>query len=112
VILSDFKTSGYGHELALLARRHDVIAVRIIDRADLELPDIGLIALEDPETRETVSVLGTRTLRQRYERAALDLRSEWSDNCRRCGAETLEIATSDDPGLKLDEFFQRRRKRR
>ena len=112
VILSDFKTSGYEHELALLAHRHDVIAVRIVDTADMELPDIGLVALEDPETGQTVSVVGTRGLRMRYEKAALDLRTDWSDLCRRCGAETLEIRTSDDPGLKLDEFFQRRRKRR
>ncbi len=112
VIFSDFKTSGYEHELALLARRHDVIAVRIVDTADMELPDIGLVALEDPETGDTVSLVGTRGLRLRYEKAALDLRTDWSDRCRRCGAEILEIHTSDDPGIKLDEFFQRRRKRR
>lgn len=112
VILSDFKTAGYEHELALLARRHDVIAVRIFDAADASLPAIGLVALEDPESAETVSLLATPRLQARYEQFAGDLRTDWGERCRRCGAETLEISTSDDPGRRLDEFFQRRRKRR
>jgi len=112
VILSDFKTEGYWHEMALLARRHDVIAVRIMDPADQDFPAVGLVELEDPETGETLSALGSRGFRLRYEQFALERRAEWSSRCRRCGAEILEISTSDDPGLRLDEFFKRRRKRR
>ena len=112
VILSDFKTQGYDHELALLARRHDVIAVRIFDAADMDFPDVGLVALEDPETGETLSALGTHGFRMRYEEFAFGRRGDWAQTCRRSGAETLEISTSDDPGRRLDEFFQRRRKRR
>ncbi len=112
VILSDFKTEGYWHELALLARRHDVIAVRVTDSADTDFPDVGLVALEDPETGATLSAFGSRSFRLGWQRFALDRLAEWNTRCRRCGVETLEIGTSDDPGLRLDAFFKRRRKRR
>ena len=74
--------------------------------------DLGAVALEDPETGATLSAFGSRSFRLGWQRFALDRLAEWSTRCRRCGVETLEIGTSDDPGLRLDEFFKRRRKRR
>jgi uncharacterized protein (DUF58 family) len=112
VILSDFKTEGYWQELALLARRHDVIAVRIIDPVDLAFPEVGLVTLEDPETGDTLQVAGTAALLRRYEQFAIESRGDWRRRCERCGVETLEIGTGDDPGLALARFFERRRRRR
>jgi uncharacterized protein (DUF58 family) len=112
VILSDFRTEGYWQELALLARRHDVIAVRIIDPVDAAFPEIGLVTLEDPETGDTLQVAGTAALRRGYEQFATESRGEWRRRCQRCGVETLEIGTGEDPGLALARFFERRRRRR
>jgi uncharacterized protein (DUF58 family) len=55
-LISDFQDSGYEHQLRLLSRRHEVIAIRVTDPAERELPDLGLLELEDAETGERALV--------------------------------------------------------
>jgi len=54
VILSDFASPDFFLPLRILRRRHEVLAIRIADPRELDLPDVGLIELEDPETGEQV----------------------------------------------------------
>jgi uncharacterized protein (DUF58 family) len=57
VIVSDFVTTpGWERPLGLLARRHDVVAIQLVDPREHDLPEAGLIALADPETGEHVLV--------------------------------------------------------
>lgn len=51
-VLSDFLAEGFARKLAMLARRHDVVALRLVDRLHQELPVAGLLRWEDPETGE------------------------------------------------------------
>jgi len=53
-ILSDFMDSGYNKPLEILAQKHDVIAIQILDEAELKLPDAGVLNLYDPETGDTL----------------------------------------------------------
>ncbi len=112
VILSDFRSSNYKMELTLLARKHDVIAIRLTDPLDEGFPPTGLVRLEDPESGQEVKVLGSRGMRQNYKSYWDHERYLWQGVCRAAGAETLEISTESDPGDRLVEFFDRRRKKR
>jgi len=112
VVLSDFKTEGYWHELSLLARRHDVIAARILDPADVEFPEVGTVELEDPESGKSLVSDGLgRRFRQEYRRFWEEHAFRWREECRKRGVETLSLTTGDDPGLKLLDFFRRRKRR-
>jgi uncharacterized protein (DUF58 family) len=111
VILSDFKTTGYYKDLSLLARRHDVIAIRIVDPVDELYPETGLLRLEDPETGRTILAPGrSRRFRKQYHDYWQTQRRQWRRECRRRGVATLEVGTDEDPAVKLLQFFQRRRR--
>lgn len=112
IIISDYKTSGFWNELSILARKHDCIAVKIYDPADFWFPETGAIEIEDPETGKTILAGGVfhgfkKNYKEYYERHHL----EWLTECHKRGVETLEIGSSDDPGMKLYEFFQKRKNR-
>lgn len=109
-ILSDFKTGGYQRELSILSRKHDVIAVRISDPVDNEYPETGLAYLQDPETSEIIVGTGlSRQFRADYGEFQQVRRRQWLRDCGRQGVSTMEMSTTDDPGVKLVQFFKRRR---
>lgn len=71
LLISDFYTPDCSRELAVLKRHHDLLAIRVTDPREHELPDIGLIELEDAETGEQILVdTSDSSLRERYEMAA------------------------------------------
>lgn len=110
VVLSDFRSEGYQSELALLARKHDVIAIRLTDPLDKEFPATGLIELEDPETGEGFTAWGrSAALRKEYSDFWDDHRRLWLNECRTAGVDTLEVGTDDEPADQLQAFFRRRR---
>lgn len=112
VVISDFKTSGYWKELAILAKKHDVICVRITDPQDEEFPEGGLVELQDPETGHVVLGLGrSRRFLQEYHDFWTLQRLHWRKECRRRGVHIVEISTDEDPAAKLLAFFNRRRRR-
>ena len=97
-VASDFMSApGWERPLAQLAQRHDVVAVRLLDPLELELPNIGLILMRDPETGEQLHV-DTRNpnFRRRYARLAAEREAQLRENLTRAGADTLELATGDD----------------
>lgn len=111
-IISDFRTGDYWKELGYLARKHDVIAARLVDPAEGEFPPVGVIELKDPESgrwllSEGASPRFRRDYRQYWEEQA----ALWKEGCRKRGVETLSLNTSEDPARALVSFFQRRRRR-
>lgn len=112
VILSDFRISGGWKELSLLGRKHDVIAVKITDPSEFDLPGSGFVELLDPETG--VSVRGSASskgFRKEY-RDYWDMQDIfWKRQCRRRSIDTLAIDTEDDAVERLLAFFDRRRRR-
>lgn len=112
VILSDFKTSGYFRDLTLLARNHDVIAIRIQDSLDREYPESGLLELEDPESERVILASGTlKSYRRQYQEFWQLQRRQWLRECRRRRIATIEIETDEDPAQRVIEFFRRRKRR-
>jgi uncharacterized protein (DUF58 family) len=106
VVVSDFFSLNWERELGDLARRHDVIALRIRDPLDGEMPGLGLIPMEDPETGVRFHAptafpsFRAEWARWHEERALL-----WEQLCRRAGAAHLEISTGDDAAQRLFRFF-------
>jgi uncharacterized protein (DUF58 family) len=111
VILSDFKTEGYMKDLSILGRRHDVIAVRLVDPLDLDYPETGLIHLRDPESGRSVLARGrsARYRRQYHDFWQIHLR-RWRRECHRRGVSTLVVRTDEDPANQLVRFFRRRKR--
>ncbi|MBO5137863.1 MAG: DUF58 domain-containing protein [Spirochaetaceae bacterium] len=106
LVISDFRTTGYEKPLAVLCTKHDVVAVRITDSCDLELPEIGTVPFVDAESGFV----------QRFPTNAASFRREWREEgrqrlerwrgiCSRRGAVPLEISTDEDVAQKLQQFF-------
>lgn len=112
VIVSDFLTpDGWQQPMARLGTRHDVLAVEILDPRELELPDVGLVTLTDPETGAQREVATHRaSVRRRYAEAALAQRGAIADDLRNAGVQHLQLRTDQDWILELAKFVTRRRR--
>jgi uncharacterized protein (DUF58 family) len=112
-ILSDFMTDGWGGALDRLARRHDVVAVRLADPRERTLPDAGLAAMADPETGAWTWVdTSSPAVREHFARAAAAFDAELESELRRRGADLLPLDTTEPYGEALVSFFRRRERRR
>ena len=112
VIVSDFRMETGLRELTLLSRKHDVIAVKIVDPADLWFPRTGLIELVDPEERHRMLVFGKSLRFQKEYREFWQMEHAlWLKNCRKRGIDSLVISTDEDPAQRLIRFFTRRKGR-
>ena len=108
-LLSDFQGDGYEQRLATLARRHDLVCCPISDPAETNLPDAGLVELEDSETGETVWVdLSSRSLRERFAADAVRRAEALQALFRRNRIETMSFSTDGDPIDPIRRFFRKR----
>ena len=112
-VVSDFISQpGWEDALARLARRHDVVAVRLFDPMEMALPDVGLVTIEDAETGEQVFVdAADPAFRARYEAIAQEQEAALMESLSRSGADMLELATDDDLLDALMRFADLRRHR-
>ncbi len=97
-VLSDFISApGWSAPLGRLARRHEVLAVRLFDPLELALPDIGLLTVEDAETGEQLEIdTQDAGFRQRFEALAAQQETRLREQLTQAGVDTLELATGDD----------------
>jgi uncharacterized protein (DUF58 family) len=110
VIVSDFLSVNWEKELEDLSRRHDVMALRISDPLDRELPASGLITLEDPETGLRIHApAGFESFRDAWTQWHEDRAALWEALCRRSGAAFLELSTDGNAAESLLRFFGNRR---
>jgi uncharacterized protein (DUF58 family) len=97
-VISDFiSVPGWDKPLSLLNRRHEVVAVRLLDPREIELPDAGPIILEDAETGEQIYVdTHDRGFRKRFAEAAAVRESAMAGSFKRAGVEAVSMSTDDD----------------
>jgi uncharacterized protein (DUF58 family) len=111
-LVSDFQDDGYERILRVVSRKHDVVAIVVSDPREETLPDIGLIAVEDPETGErSVLDAGSAAVRRRYAAAAAADRDRTRETMRRIGLDALELTTGEPYDLTLVRFFRERARR-
>ena len=112
-IVSDFISApGWGEPLARLAQRHEIVAVRLYDPLEMELPDLGLLVIQDSETGEQVFVdTHDRGFRKRFialaERREKELRSAFV----KAGVDALELSTGGELADAIMRFADLRKRR-
>ncbi len=112
-VVSDFiSETGWEKPLGLLAQRHEVVAVRLLDPLELQLPDLGLIPIRDAETGEQLLVdTHDAGFRKRFARIAAQRESELRESLVRAGVDALELSTDDDLVNALMRFTDLRKRR-
>lgn len=112
-IVSDFfSTPGWERPLTLLARRHEVLAIRLSDPRERELPDIGMVVMNDAETGEHVWVdTSDRRFRTRFAEVVLRREETLAATFQGSGVESLELSTEDDIVRAILRFAAKRKLR-
>jgi uncharacterized protein (DUF58 family) len=112
-VVSDFISApGWAAPLAHLARRHEAIAVRVLDPLETAMPDLGIVVVEDAETGEQVVVdTHDRGFRRRFAAAAERREAELRAAFRQAGVDALELATDDDLFDTILRFADLRKRR-
>jgi uncharacterized protein (DUF58 family) len=114
LVVSDFLApQGWQAPLGRLARRHDLVAVRVFDPREGELPDIGITAFEDPETGAQLLVdTGDRRLRERFAEAAAAQSTQIRADLARHGVDELLLRTDEELLPPLTRYLRARKQRR
>jgi uncharacterized protein (DUF58 family) len=114
VVVSDFITpTGWQAPLGQLARRHDVLAIQVVDRREFELPAAGMIYVEDAETGEVIFVDSDDPGFQRRLRSAADERqAALVADLGSAGLDLFPVSTDEDLVRALFRIAQLRRRRR
>jgi uncharacterized protein (DUF58 family) len=113
-VISDFiSTPGWERSMDLLTRRHEVLAVRLVDRREVELPDVGLLLIEDAETGERIEIdTADRAFRRRFAEAAARREATLQASLKRSGVDSASIFTDEDLVAAIIRLANRRRVRR
>jgi len=112
-VVSDFISEpGWDRALALLAQRHEVVAVRVLDPLELDLPDLGLLTIRDSETGEQILVdTHDAGFRRRFARIAAQREAELREGFMRAGVDALELSTDGDLVDAVVRFVDMRKRR-
>ena len=110
-LVSDFmaKPDSYRTAMAVTNRRHDLIAVDLHDPLEKTMGNVGLLALEDPETGEIVwADTGSQAWRAAFQQRADAQRSNTTRGFRQAGVDRIDVTTNQDYVAPLTAFFQER----
>ena len=106
-VVSDFFDQNYENSLKLLARKHDVIALRILDKTEVDLPDAGLLSLRDPETGMNFTVnTSNKNIREKYRKEIEKQESEISETFKKMKIDLVNLFTDKPYAPELMKFFK------
>jgi uncharacterized protein (DUF58 family) len=113
-IISDFISApGWERALNLLNQRHEVLAIRLWDPRETELPDVGPIIMEDAETGEQLYVdTHDKKFRQRFQAAGRQREAELNQAFKHSGVDALSLSTEEDLVRAIVRFATLRQQRR
>lgn len=108
-LLSDFYDTGWESAMKLVARKHDLVNIVLRDKRELELADVGLIELQDPESGSVMMVDTTnKRMREDYGQKNKDHIDEVKRKSHSSGADFLCLVSQQDWLAELGRFFRRR----
>jgi len=111
-LISDFQDRGYEPTLRVVVQKYDLVAIAIHDERETTLPDVGLVAVEDPETGERGVVdAGSRAVRRSYEEFAHRRHEALRTSARHAGVDLLELSTGESYEMPMVRFFRERARR-
>ena len=113
-VLSDFMDTADGRArfedaLKIASGKHDMVGIRVYDRREQQLPDVGILELKDAETGEKVWVdTASRAVRDAYARNWEQTSALIDSSLKRCRVDNVKIATGEDYVTSLMKLFKRR----
>jgi uncharacterized protein (DUF58 family) len=108
-VLSDFITDGYKNTLKIASRKHDVTGIRIYDRHEETIPNLGMVEMEDEETGELMLVnTGSKAVRANYNAYYRERVDYFQDAFLKSGAGALSCRVDESYVRKLLGYFKRR----
>ncbi len=112
-VLSDFYDTGYENDLKILAKKHDVVGVQVIDKAELDLPKAGLLQLYDPETESSYVVNSNSSkLRQKFSAIAEKKQAELKEKFKKLSIDLVTLHPDEEYVGTLLKFFRFRIKKK
>ncbi|UCF06873.1 MAG: DUF58 domain-containing protein [bacterium] len=111
-LVSDFQAEGFEKTMRVISKRHDLVAVTIVDPREVRLPNAGLIELEDAETGEIVLIdTASVGVRGRYERLGREQSERFKQLFASMDVDQIEVMTDRDYVPRLVQFFRTRERR-
>lgn len=108
-VISDFLGANFESSLRRISRKHDTAAVVLEDKLEVEIPELGLVDFEDPETGDTVCVdTSSPVFRKEYKKYLDELQSRRANELRRAQVDLIPVRTDGDIVTPLLNFFQKR----
>ncbi|MDY8138760.1 DUF58 domain-containing protein [Aquimarina sp. 2201CG5-10] len=108
-VLSDFIADDYQQTLKIVGGKHDVTGIRVFDRREEEIPNLGMVQMEDEETGELLLVnTGSRKTRDNYSKYYQERTTYFKDSFTRSGAGSLSSRVDESYVKKLLGYFKRR----
>ncbi|MDT0676421.1 DUF58 domain-containing protein [Autumnicola musiva] len=108
-VLSDFVAEDYQHTLKIAAGRHDVTGIRIYDRHEEQIPNLGLVQMLDEESGESITVnTGSKSVRNSYAEHYRNRVAYFQESFTLSGAGTIENRLDESYVKKLLGYFKRR----
>ncbi|MCD6200933.1 MAG: DUF58 domain-containing protein [Bacteroidales bacterium] len=108
-LISDFMGAPFTNSLRIASNKHDVVALKVYDKTEKELPDVGLMRLKDAETGEERWVdTSSAAVREAYLAWQIKQEKEMENTFRQCGVDYTDLATDEDYIRPLVQLFKRR----
>ena len=111
-LISDCMDTGFERSLRLTAKKHDLTVIRVMDPAEEDLPEVGLVTLRDPETGQ-VALINSKSqgIRKRWRTHRKERSAYLTDLLRRVGVDLVELSTDGPLVEPLTRLFEKRRRR-
>lgn len=108
-LITDFLADDYEDGLKLANKKHDLVALQIYDQRELEMPAVGRVLFQDPETGRTHWVnTNSNSVRKEYRRRGEERMQSVYDACKRAGVDLASIATNESYIKPIRNLFNKR----
>ncbi|MCQ2592278.1 MAG: DUF58 domain-containing protein [Treponema sp.] len=108
-VLSDFRTFGWKQPLVSLAQKHDVVALRVLDKFDEQLPAIGAVPFVDCESGvKMVLPTNSENLKKEWRVQNEGFTNKWQEICTKHGIMPVKLNTSDEPLQVISSVFSQK----
>ena len=108
-VISDFISEDYSNSLKIFSSKHDVTGIRIFDKTEEVIPNLGLIDINDNETGKRLTVnTSSKSVRKQYSEYYQNKRNEFIDYFKKSGSGIIECNTNDNYQKKLLKYFKSR----
>ncbi|MDR3243535.1 MAG: DUF58 domain-containing protein [Elusimicrobiota bacterium] len=109
-LISDFQDNGYEKDLAITARKHDLVCIKINDDREKEIPKVGLIEMLDPETNE-LSLVDSDYAAKEFKKSSEEFDENTERTFKRIKSDYISLNTGESYIQPMIKFFKERERR-